>query len=326
MKRVLILATGGTIAGSSKNATSSEYLAAKVLVDDLLGAINGLDKLAHISCEQISNIGSQDMDINTLILIKERIKRAYENDEVDGVVILHGTDTMEESAFYLDLSLDIDMPVVLTGAMRNAMSLSSDGALNIYDAVGVAISEQAKNSGVLVVLNSQIHAASYVTKLDCSNIAAFGSPNLGQIGVVNYAKVKFYTKPHVPNRGKFKNTSKAEKVGIVTAGVDLLDELGKDMIHFMASSGVRGIVLEGVGNGNASAKLLKELEKVALSGVVVVRSSRCPRGEVSEKAEVVNDKFIASNRLNPAKSRLLLSLCLAEGLDFNKIKDIFNKY
>ncbi|BCX79348.1 asparaginase [Campylobacter sp. 19-13652] len=326
MKRVLILATGGTIAGSAKDATSSQYTAGKMGVDELIKSVSGLEKLAKISFEQISNIGSQDMDVATLGEIKRRIYKAHESGEFDGVVVLHGTDTMEESAFYLTLSLDISTPVILTGAMRNSSSLSSDGALNIYDAVGVAISEQAKNSGVLVVLNSQIHAASYVTKLDCANVAAFDSPNLGQIGVVNYGDAKFYTKPAVPNRGKFKSADKVEKVGIITAGVDLLDGLGEEMVRFMLSSGVRGIVLEGVGNGNASAKLLQELEKAALSGVVIVRASRCVKGEVREQAEIVNDKFIASYGLNPAKSRLLLALGLGAGFDFNEIKALFSQY
>lgn len=321
MKRVLILATGGTIAGRAKSGTSGVYESGAIDANELIKSIEGLDTLAHISCEQISNIGSQDMDTAVLKKLHHRIKTALDDDKFDGIVVLHGTDTMEESAFYLHLSLKTNKPVVLTGAMRNASSLSSDGALNIYNAV--ALSATNGVNGVLVAINGEIHAPSEVFKKDCQNVAAFSSKNSGRIGVINYADARFYSHSTDRLAGALNDNTDMASVAVINAGISFNDSLEIGMLKSAIKLGAKGIVLAGVGAGNASKELLAQLENAAQNGIIIVRSSRCEHGDVLENAEISSNSFIASGKLNVAKSRIMLGLAIATGLKFNEIKALF---
>ena len=188
---IYILATGGTIAGSGSGSLDSSYTSGTVTVDKLIAAVPDINKIATIKGEQISNIGSQDMNNEVWLKLVNRINELLNSGKADGIVVTHGTDTMEETAYFLNLVVKSDKPVVLVGAMRNSGSLSADGPLNLFNAVNVAISKDSVGKGVVVVMNDEIHAAREVTKTNTTGVDTFKSPNSGKIGTVFYGNVKY---------------------------------------------------------------------------------------------------------------------------------------
>ena len=161
---IVILATGGTIAGAAATGTQAGYTSGAVTIDAMLAAVPGISDLANIKGEQISNVGSQDMSFDIMLTLAKRINQLLATPQVDGIVVTHGTDTMEETAFFLNLVVKSDKPVVMVGSMRPSTAVSADGPLNLYNAVGVAIDPNAKGRGVLVVMNDWIHGAHSLTK------------------------------------------------------------------------------------------------------------------------------------------------------------------
>ena len=192
---IYILATGGTIAGSGQSATEGNYTAGSKGIEEILSAVPQLGDLATIKSEQISNIGSQEMNDEIWLKLANRVSELLTKNDVDGVVIVHGTDTMEETAYFLSLVIKSKKPIVLVGSMRSSTSMSADGPLNIYNAVRVAANKNAREKGALVVMNDEIHAAREVTKTNTLSVATFASPNSGKIGAVNYGIVNFYMAP-----------------------------------------------------------------------------------------------------------------------------------
>src|ERR1044071_4026276 len=192
---VVILATGGTIAGAAATGTQAGYTSGAVNIDTMIAGVPGITDLANIKGEQISNVGSQDMSFDILLKLANRINELAKSPAVDGIVITHGTDTMEESAFFLNLTVKTDKPVVMVGSMRPSTAVSADGPLNLYNAVGVAADPRAKGRGVLVVMNDQIHAARSLTKTNTTSVDTFMSPMHGLAGLANYGKNVFYGMP-----------------------------------------------------------------------------------------------------------------------------------
>ncbi len=192
--QIKILATGGTIAGAASGSSSYGYTSGSFKVEDLIKAVPNLDKLATLSGEQVANIGSQDMNDAVWLELAKRTNAVLRDDEVDGVVITHGTDTMEETAYFLNLVVKSDKPVVLVGSMRPATAISADGPGNLYNAVSVAASKGAHGRGVLVAINDEIHQARNVTKTDTTNVETFESPNRGPAGYVNSGDVRWMDK------------------------------------------------------------------------------------------------------------------------------------
>src|SRR5215510_16596901 len=201
---VVILATGGTIAGAAATGTQAGYTSGAVTIDAMLAAVPGIKDMANVKGEQISNVGSQDMSFDILLSVAKRINELQKSNDVDGIVITHGTDTMEESAFFLNLVVKGDKPVVMVGSMRPSTAVSADGPLNLYNAVGVAVDPNAKGRGVLVVMNDWIHAAHSLTKTSTTAIQTFMSPLRGVVGVATYGKNDFYNNP------VWKHTSQSE--------------------------------------------------------------------------------------------------------------------
>src|SRR5262245_60549943 len=183
---VVILATGGTIAGAAASGTQAGYTSGAVGIDTMVAAVPGITKLATIKGEQISNVGSQDMSYEILLKVAKRINELAKSADVTGIVITHGTDTMEESAFFLNLTRKTGKPVVTVGARRPSTAVSDDGPLNRYNAVGVAVDPQAKGRGVMVVMNYQIHAAHSLTKTSTTALQTFMSPVRGIVGSASY--------------------------------------------------------------------------------------------------------------------------------------------
>src|ERR1043166_920981 len=325
---IVILATGGTIAGAAATGTQSGYTSGAVTIDAMITAVPGIKDLANIKGEQISNVGSQDMSFDIMLKVAKRINELLPNPDVDGVVVTHGTDTMEETAFFLNLTVKSDKPVVMVGSMRPSTAVSADGPLNLYNAVGVATDLQAKGRGVLVVMNDWIHAAHSLTKTSTTAIQTFMSPLRGVVGVAAYGKNDFYNAPawkHTTgSEFDVTNVSKLPRVDIVFACADM----PSDLIDASANNGAKGIVIAGVGNGNMNKASVEAAARAVKKGVVVVRSSRVATGTVGRNVEVNDDElgFIASDELNPQKSRLLLSLALLKKRSLPEFQSLFMTY
>jgi L-asparaginase len=325
---VTILATGGTIAGAAATGTQAGYTSGAVGIDTMVAGVPGITDLANIKGEQISNVGSQDMSFAILLQVAKRINELLAKPDVDGIVVTHGTDTLEESAFFLNLVVKSDKPVVMVGSMRPSTAVSADGPLNLYNAVGIAADPQAKGRGVLVLMNDWIHGAHSLTKTSTTAVQTFMSPLRGLVGVAAYGKNDFY------NRPEWKHTTGSEfdvsgvtalpRVDIVYAYVDM----PADAIENAARSGAKGIVIAGVGNGNMNKASVDAAARVARNGVVVVRSSRVATGSVGRNVELDDDKlgFIASDELNPQKARILLSLALLRPRDAKAIQQLYYSY
>jgi len=328
LPNVVILATGGTIAGSAESGTQAGYTSGQVGIQTMIDAVPGIKDLANITGEQISNVGSQDISIAIWLELTQRINELLATDGVDGIVITHGTDTQEETAYFLNLVINSDKPVVTTGSMRPSTAVSAEGPLNLYNAVAVAASPKSKGHGVLLVMNDQIHGAHAVTKTNTTSVQTFMSPMQGLIGAVLYGQIEFYRTPHAihtkDSEFSVKGVKKLPRVDIIYACADA----SADLIDLSVKAGAKGIVIAGVGNGNMTGKMLEASKKAVDKGVVVVRSTRVPTGYVLRNAEVNDDQYktIASDELNAQKSRVLLMLCLLEQRSATDIQEIFYKY
>ena len=322
---IYILATGGTIAGSGSGALDTSYTSGTVTVDKLIAAVPEINKIATIKGEQISNIGSQEMNNEVWFKLANRVNELLTSGKADGVVITHGTDTMEETAYFLNLVVKSDKPIVMVGAMRNSGSLSADGPLNIYNAVNVAMCKKAVGKGVMVVMNDEIHAAREVTKTNTTAVDTFKSPNSGKIGTVFYGNVKFYMSPvrkHTVNSAfDITKIKELPRVDIIYSH----SNDNPDFVNLAVKNGAKGIVNAGMGNGNPFPSALEALGEAVKSGVVVVRDSRVGSGETTLNGEVDDGKygFLASDNLNAQKARVLLMLALTQTTDKAKIQELF---
>ncbi len=325
---VVVLATGGTIAGAASNDVQAGYTSGQVGVEQLLAAVPQAKKLASLRGEQISNIGSQDMNDEVWLKLARRINELTAMSDVDGVVITHGTDTIEETAYFLNLVVKSDKPVVMTAAMRPSTALSADGPLNFFNAVAVAANKKAAGRGVLVVVNDWIHGASSLTKTSTTAVQTFRSPLSGLIGTVAYGDATFYRGPIG------RNTSGSEfSLDGVTAlpRVDIVmayENVDGALIDAAVAAGAKGVVIAGVGNGNMSEAALKTLAKHAKGGTACVRASRVTTGQVGRNVEVDDDKLglVASKAHNPQKARVLLRVALLKPRTAADLQRIFDEY
>lgn len=322
---IYILATGGTIAGSGSGALDTSYTSGTVTVDKLIAAVPDINKIATIKGEQISNIGSQEMNNEVWFKLANRVNELLTSGKADGVVITHGTDTMEETAYFLNLVVKSNKPIVMVGAMRNSGSLSADGPLNIFNAVNVAMNKEAAGKGVMVVMNDEIHAAREVTKTNTTAVDTFKSPNSGKIGTVFYGNVKFYMNPvrkHTVNSAfDITKIKELPRVDIIYSH----SNDNPDFVNVAVKNGAKGIINAGMGNGNPFPSALEALGEAVKAGVVVVRDSRVGSGETTLNGEVDDGKygFLASDNLNAQKARVLLMLALTQTTDKAKIQELF---
>ncbi len=324
---IVLLATGGTIAGSGTSASLGSYKSGELGIIELLKAIpNHLIKIARIQGEQISNIGSQDMNEEVWFKLAKRAQELLDDSRIQGVVITHGTDTLEESAYFLNLVLRSTKPVVLVGAMRNFTSLSADGALNLYNALSVAIDEKSANKGVLVVMDDSIFSAREVVKTHTTHTSTFKALNSGAIGSVYYGRVRYYMQPL--RKHTIESEFSLSQLKTPLPKVDIIYThagMTPDLFQASLNSHAKGVVIAGVGNGNVSAGFLKAMQEASEMGVVIVRSSRVGSGEIS-LGEIDDKTFITSDNLNPQKARVLLQLALTKTNDKAKIQEMFEEY
>jgi L-asparaginase len=325
---IVILATGGTIAGAAGSSVQSGYTSGQVTIDAMVNAVPDITKLANIKGEQISNVGSQDMSFEIMLKLAKRIGELSAQKDVDGIVITHGTDTMEETAYFLNLVTHTDKPVVLVGSMRPSTAVSADGPLNLYNGVAVAADPNAKNRGVLLVMNDWIHSAQTLTKVSTTAVQTFMSPIRGLIGTTAYGVNEYYRYPHNKYGAKSEfNTdgvTKLPRVDIIYGDADM----SADLIDASVKLGAKGIVIAGVGNGNMTKAALDACAKAVKAGVVVVRSTRVATGNVGRNVEVNDDQVgtIASHDLNPQKSRILLSVALLKSRKADEIQKLYYDY
>ena len=328
LPRVIILATGGTIAGAGAATDRAGYTAGKIPIDDLIGAIPTVKKIASITGEQIASVGSQDMTTEIWKKLAVRINEIIAKKEADAIVVTHGTDTQEETAYFLDLVVPSEMPVVLTGSMRPATAISADGPKNLYDAITVAINPKSKGRGVLVSFNEGIFDGREVMKMSTTFTNAFGSPNTGPIGHAYDGKVEYYanaTREVNPQKPVIiKADTKLPRVDIVYMYADA----PSDQIDFLIGKKVDGIVIAGVGNGNFNKAYTDAVKRAVTAGIVVCRASRTPSGRVVLHDEINDDELgtIVSDDLTPQKARILLMLGLTRSKDKKALQELFFKY
>jgi L-asparaginase len=325
---IKVLATGGTIAGAQASATDYGYKSGAYDVNSLLKAVPNLDKLAVITGEQVANIGSQDMNDEVWLKLAKRLNAVLAEPGTSGALITHGTDTLEETSYFLSLVTRSDKPVVMVGSMRPATAISADGPGNIYNGVAVAADPRAKGKGTLVCLNDEIHYARNVVKTDTTSVQTFRSLNRGPAGVVHTGKIDWFEpmdrKLGAASEFSADGLDKLPRVDVIYAHANM----SADLIDAAVANGAKGIVVAGVGDGNMTTPALDALTKVAKGGIVVVRSTRLPAGIVLRNNEVNDDEkgFIASGELNPAKSRVLLQLALTKTNDPVRIQRMFYEY
>ena len=328
--KIKILATGGTIAGAQTSSSQVGYKSGTFSVDDLIKAVPQLKDLADLSGEQLANIGSQTMNHEVWIKLANRINEVLKSDDTDGVVITHGTDTMEETGYFLSLVVKSDKPVVLVGSMRPATAISADGPANLYNAVALAANPEARGLGPLVVLNDEIHYAREAQKMNSTALNTFQSPNRGRAGVMHVGNAHFFWRINT----KHDTTSEFSVEGKSVTDLPRVDiiysyaNFGPDVVDFLVKQGSKGIVLAGVGDGNSTDAVIAALSEATKKGVAVVRATRTGSGVVARNVEVDDDKhgFIASMELNPQKARILLMLGLMKTSDPQKLQEFFMEY
>ncbi len=327
LPRLRVLATGGTIAGAQTGG-SRGYQAAAFSIDALIGAVPQLATLAQLEVEQVAALGSQDMNEAVWLKLAARTQAALAEPDIAAVVITHGTDTMEETGYFLNLVVHSAKPVVLVGAMRPATEISADGPMNLYNAVAVAVHPGTRGRGVLVVANDEIHFAREVSKTNTTQVGTFKATHRGLAGLVHAGRLHLYAPPvrrhTTASEFSVDPATVLPRVDIVYAYAGM----GRELIDAAVRAGARGLVIAGVGDGNLNTAALAATAAAARAGVAVVRSSRTGGGVVERNLEISDDElgFIAADELNPQKARVLLMLGLTRTSDPAALQELFFTY
>ncbi|HEI6393786.1 TPA: asparaginase [Staphylococcus aureus] len=320
MKHLLVIHTGGTISMSQDQSN-------KVVTNDtnpISMHQDVINQYAQIDELNPFNVPSPHMTIQHVKQLKDIILEAVTNKYYDGFVITHGTDTLEETAFLLDLILGIEQPVVITGAMRSSNEIGSDGLYNYISAIRVASDEKARHKGMMVVFNDEIHTARNVTKTHTSNTNTFQSPNHGPLGVLTKDRVQFH---HMPYRQQaLENVNDKLNVPLVKAYMGMPG----DIFSFYSREGIDGMVIEALGQGNIPPSALEGIQQLVSLNIPIVLVSRSFNGIVSPTYaydgggyQLAQQGFIFSNGLNGPKARLKLLVALSNNLDKAEIKSYF---
>ena len=322
MKTIAIIATGGTIAGKGK---SSSYKAGEFAVDEIVKSIPQIEDLAHLKMIPVCQVDSNDMNIQEWIKLRNICHEMEQDPEIDGMVITHGTDTLEETSFFLNLTLNVHKPVVLTGAMRPATATSADGPMNLYEAVALACDPSSYEIGVLAVVSDTIYSGRDLTKTNSIKTDAFEMAEFGNLGYMRDDQVYLMNKPYrkhtfetVFSKRKY---SSLPKVGIMYVHSNVDPQLFTYMLEHY-----EGVVLAGTGSGNYP----KEIQEIIASytgDCKIVRSSRLLEGAVFESEAFDPERHtIPSYRLSPHKARILLMISLEMGCTQEQIAKYFSEY
>ncbi len=295
-------------------------------VEVLLDAVPEIKNFAQITGEQVFNVGSSKLSIANWITLANRINELLARKDIDGIVVTHGTDTLEETAYFLNLVVKSEKPVVLVGSMRPATGLSADGPLNLVNAVALAGSKDAYGKGVMVVMNDQISSAFGVTKRNSTNVATFQCPDTGFLGYMQN------NKPYFTSTVTKRHTTKSEfsVKGLTTLPrVDVhYPTLGEDgqVIDAMVKIGAKGIINAGLGHANVPNEVMASLVAAKKAGTVIVVGSRVGTGLITPVGKFSKEGFVSAMMHNPQKARVLLMLALTKTSDPAEIQRIFNEY
>jgi L-asparaginase len=329
LPNVVILATGGTIAGTGATSTTTVgYTSAKVGVERLIEAVPELKKVANVRGEQVFQVASENMTNELWLKLGKRVNELLAQSDVDGIVITHGTDTLEETAYFLDLVVKSTKPVVLVGAMRPSTAISADGPVNLYNAATLAASKEAVGKGVLVALNDQINAGRDVTKTNTSTADTFRTPDLGFLGYMQDNRPHFYRAPlrrHTADTEfDISRLDTLPRVDIVYGYANA----SRVPVDAFVAAGAQGLINAGVGDGSVHKDVMPGLTEARKKGVIIVRSARVGSGIVARNGEANDDEldFVVSDTLNPQKARILLMLALTKTASTKDIQRIFATY
>ncbi len=326
--RVVVLATGGTIAGAGATAANSaSYAAAKVPVDKLLAGLPELANVADVRGEQVFQIASESFTNAQLLQLGKRVSALAKQPDVDGIVVTHGTDTLEETAYFLNLVVHTDKPIVVVGSMRPGTALSADGALNLLDAVTVAASKESAGKGVLVTMSDEIQSGRDVTKGVNIKTQAFRS-QWGPLGMVVEGKSYWFRAP--VKRHTMQSEFDIDEITAL-APVDIVYGYGnvpRTLVDTVAGSGVKALIHAGTGNGSVADRIVPALQEARAKGVQIVRSSRVADGFVLRNAEQPDDKYdwVVAHDLNPQKARILAAVALTRPQTSQELQRIFWQY
>ena len=328
LPNVVILATGGTIAGAGASAVNSAtYAAAKVGVEKLIAGLPELSKVANVRGEQVFQVASESLTNDNLLTLAKRVSALSKQSDVDGIVITHGTDTLEETAYFLTLTVHTNKPIIVVGSMRPGTALSADGALNLYNAVNVAGSKDAMGKGVLVTMNDNIDTGRDVSKNVNIKTNAFSS-QWGPLGMIVEGRNYWFRAPvkrHTMN-SEFDIDSITTLPPVeIAMGYEGVSSVAIDAI---AKSGAKALIHGGTGNGSVADRIVPNLQKARADGVIVIRSARVPDGFVIRNAEQPDDKYdwVVAHDLRPQKARILAMVALTKTNNTKELQRIFWEY
>ncbi|KAI5957254.1 hypothetical protein KGF54_000182 [Candida jiufengensis] len=323
---IKILGTGGTIASKAESSKATAGYEVDVTIEELVSNIPDLSTTCFVEYEQVSNIDSTEMNLKEAATLRNQIVEDLQ--KFDGIVITHGTDTMEETAFFIQSTINTSKPIVICGSMRPSTAISSDGPMNLYQAIVIASSPESHDRGVLIALNDRIGAGFYITKSNANSLDTFKSIGQGYIGNFVNNEVRFYYPPAKPLGLTFfelGETFNLPEVPIVYAH----QGLNNKMIEF-ALTGVnaKGLVIATMGAGSLSSDTNKFLSSIVEPNFPIIYSKRSmdgmvPIGALPKINGRIFENAIAGGYLNPQKARILLQLCLNNNYDLKKIKKIF---
>ncbi|MEC6748655.1 asparaginase [Marinilactibacillus sp. XAAS-LB27] len=323
MKHILILHTGGTISMSTDQSTGVVKPSSEHPLNEYKYVF---DQEVRLTEEDILQLPSPHMTPADMLIVKNRILEAIRTNDNDGVVITHGTDTLEETAYFLDLTVPFSIPIVMTGAMRPTNEIGSDGVRNLQNAVWTAMSDDAADKGVLVVMNEEIHAARYVTKTHTTNVATFRTPTFGPIGIVSKKEVMFFQKLIKKECFPINSVNKVVPLLKAYAGMDGF------LIESLVESSIDGLVIEALGAGNMPPATLKGLHALIEKGVPIVLTSRAFNGIAQDiydyeggGKQLKNAGVIFAPGLSGPKARLKLLVVLEQSTDLDYITEVFEK-
>jgi len=328
--RVLLIATGGTIAGmATAGARTLGYAAAALPVAALLETVPGLADLAELSAEQPYAIGSQHLESGHWLRLAARVHQAADDPGIDGIVITHGTDTLEETALWLDLACPRDTPVVLTGAMRPASALSADGPMNLHAAVTVAADPASRGAGTVVAFNDQVFGPDRVAKFHTARVDAFAARDAAPLGLVLDGRCRWRVPPAEAAGRRPTLAARLRPLPSALPRVDLVAQqvdADPDLVGWLRLRGARGLVVAGTGHGSLSRPMQEALARAAAEGCRIVRASRLPGGPVVRGAGVDDDAlgFVAAGFVSPHKARLVTSAAIAAGLGPEALQAVFD--
>lgn len=323
LPRVVVLATGGTIASTYDEEIGA--LRAALTGDEIVSAVEGLSEIARVSVEQVANVNSRDMTPAVWLELGRRANALLAEPDVAGVVVTHGTDTLEETAYFLDLTVISEKPVVVVGAQRAPTMYDTDGPRNMLNAVRVAVSEEAVGMGTMVVMNGQINAAREVTKTNTLDVETFQTLDFGLLGVADIEAVRFYRAP-------VRRQTLPLPVGVQElANVVIISEYagsdGRALELLLEDGNLEGVVVAGLGLAHVSTPTLRALERVRAAGIPVVVASRVPTGRIvplyANNIDLLNMGAVQADNLSPWKARVLLMVAMTRTTDVEELRAIF---